>query len=69
MTSPKLKAIEPLLAELTPGEMRELADELIQRADPPEDKPKTIDWELYRGILKHGPDGVEYQRAVRAEWD
>lgn len=70
MTSPRLQAIEPLIAELSPEEMRELASELTQRASQPEDPPKKIDWERFRGVLsKDGPDPVEYQRAIRAEWD
>ena len=69
MTTPRLQAIEPQLAELSDEEMRELAAELIQRATQAKDKPKTVDWERFRGILKHGPDAVEYQRTIRAEWD
>ena len=71
MTTPRLRAIEPQIADLSPEELRELVNELIQRADaPPKEpkEPKKIDWDRFRGILKHGPDGLEYQRAIRAEW-
>ena len=68
MTSPRLQALEPFLDQLSPEEVRELAETLKQRTEPSEDKPK-IDWDRFRGILKHGPDGLEYQRSIRAEWD
>lgn len=69
MESPRLKALEPQLAELAPEEVRTLADELALRALLDVAKTKTVDWERFRGVLKDGPDGLEYQRAVRAEWD
>ena len=59
MTTPRLQAIEPQLAEFSPEEIRELAAELAQRAEKPEDKAKEIDWERSDGILKHGPGGLE----------
>ena len=69
MTTPRLRAIEPLLDELSPEEMQELAAELTQRAGQFGDRTKPIDCENYRGLLKHGPDAVEYQRAIRTVWD
>ena len=69
MTTPRLRTLEPLLDELSPEEMRELVAELTQRAGQFGDTAKPIDWEKYRGLLKHGPDAVEYQRAIRTEWD
>lgn len=67
MTTPRLQAIEPQLAELSPEEMRELAAELNHRAGPPEYLAKPVDWERFRGVIKNGPDPLEYQREVRAE--
>lgn len=69
MTAPRLQALQPLLDQLSPEEVSELAESLKKRTELPEDKPKKIDWERFDGILKHGPEGVEYQRAIRAEWD
>lgn len=69
MESPRLKAIEPHLPELSQAEMLELAAELIQRARQTAPEKKAIDWDRFDGVLKHGPDALEYQRAIRAEWD
>lgn len=62
------------LAKLTAEEMREVASELVERARQSEEGevPRLsgkVDWNHYRGILKHGPDPLEYQRAIQAEWD
>lgn len=69
MESPRLKALEPLLDELSQEEVFELAAELAQRAPQVMYTPKPIDWERFRGVLKSGPDPLEYQRAIRAGWD
>jgi hypothetical protein len=69
MTSPRLKAIEPLLSELSQEEIEELASELRERSAQSKYKPKPIDWDHFDGIIKNGPDPLEYQRAIRAEWD
>ena len=63
------------LAELTKSEMLQIAAELIERArradeeDDGGEGPGVVDWSQFRGLLKHGPDPLEYQRAIRAEWD
>ena len=31
--------------------------------------PAPIEWTKYSGILKHGPDPLEYQTRVREEWE
>lgn len=69
MTSPRLKAIEPLLSELSQDEIQELAAELKVRAARRQYEPKPIDWERFDGIIQNGPDPLEYQRAIRSEWD
>jgi hypothetical protein len=67
--SSRLKALESQIAELSPEEVKALADELALRTLLDVATTKTVDWERFNGILKTGSDGLEYQRAVRAEWD
>ena len=69
MTSPRLKAIEPLISELSREEIHELTAVLNARAGQPTYEPKPIDWDRFDGIIKNGPDPLEYQKAIRAEWD
>ena len=70
MTSPRLKAIEPLLSELSQDEIQELAVELARLTPKVKYAPKPIDWSRFDGVLsKNGPDPLEYQKAIRAEWD
>ena len=84
MATRETTSLEAHIAAMTPAQMLRLASELIDRArglveetpveddaaEEPEGKGSgVVDWNRYRGILKHGPDPLEYQRAIRAEWD
>lgn len=70
MESPNLRAIEQHLPLLTQPEILDLAARLIALAQANANSEiKETDLSRYRGILKHGPDPLEYQRQARAEWD
>ncbi|MGV3614760.1 MAG: hypothetical protein ACO1SV_05420 [Fimbriimonas sp.] len=69
MESPHLKAIESHIPALTQAEMLELAAELIERARRMATPPRRLDWEEFRGVLRHGPDPLDFQREARKEWD
>ena len=69
MESSRLKALESQIAELSPEEVKALADDLALRTLLDAARTKTVDWERFNAVLKTGTDALEYQRAVRAEWD
>lgn len=60
-----------MLIETTqlPAEIQEQILELVKKGDIQEVQPKESFIKV-RGILKHlNIDGLEYERAIRAEWD
>ena len=69
MESSRLKALESQIAELSPEEVKALADDLALRTLVDAARTKTVDWERFNGVLTTGSDGLVYQSAVRAEWD
>ena len=68
MESSNLRAIEEQLLKLSQAEILDLAARLIALAQEKASRGVT-DLSAYRGILKHGPDPLEYQKQIRAEWD
>ena len=68
MESPNLREIEKQLPGLTQAEILDLAARLIALAQEKQSRKET-DLSKYRGILKNGPDPLEYQKQIRAEWD
>jgi|GEM_PF-3909607 len=73
MQSPMLAAIENQVVQLTREEQLALAtwmNTLVSKLQPPAKGPKQrIQWELIDGIMPDGPDPLEFQHALRAEWD
>lgn len=70
MESPRLRAIEQHLDQLTQPEILYLVARLIALARAKTATPeKEADLGKYRGILKSGLDPLEYQQRARAEWD
>lgn len=68
MSTAGLQQIEAKLDDLTPGEMLELAAELIERARRAGAGSQVVDWSRFGGVLSGGPEPVEYQRRSREEW-
>ena len=68
MESSNLRAIEEQLLKLSQAEILDLAARLIALAQEKASRGET-DLSAYRGILKHGPDPLEHQKQIRAEWD
>ncbi|RYG48800.1 hypothetical protein EON79_03420 [bacterium] len=64
-----LYEIETRLLDLTAKEKMELGQKLIEQARSESEPSERVDWSEFRGLLKDGPDPLEYQRAIRAEWD
>jgi hypothetical protein len=69
MESPRLKALESQIAELSPEEVKSLAEQLALRSLLADATAKTVEWERFSGVISTTIDGVEYQNAVRAEWN
>ena len=69
MTVATLEEIEAILPTLTGSQLLRLAQKVLAQARTVVEPPQTIDWEAYRGVLRHGPDPLEYQNAVRGERD
>ncbi|MFI5385114.1 MAG: hypothetical protein ACHQ50_03245 [Fimbriimonadales bacterium] len=68
MESPILKQIEQQAELLSQAEVLDLVSRLVDIAKEKAPARQT-DLSKYSGILKHGPDPLEFQRQIRAEWD
>jgi len=69
MESPIMRTIEQQLPNLSQAEILSLAARLIALAQERVKRSAESDLSKYNGILKHGPDPLEFQRQIRAEWD
>ncbi len=68
MKSQSMQEIAKQLPSLTQAEILDLAARLIALARVKEGQKET-DLSKYLGILKNGPDPLEYQKDIRGEWD
>ena len=72
MQSSALARIEKQVALLTRDEQIELAAwvaELVAGKQTPSASKHEVEWEKIEGIVKDGPEPLEFQRRARAEWD
>jgi len=64
-----MRTIEQQLPNLSQAEILSLAARLIAIAQERVKRPAESDLSKYSGILNHGPDPVDFQKLIRAEWD
>jgi len=69
MESPILRQIEKQAELLTQGDVLDLVARLAEIAKAKALPKAPIDWSRYEGILDPRLDPLEYQHAVRDEWE